>query len=97
MGAEIEVHNCMYLTGRGAVLIGFVRSGTPSAGQATEPLSLGGKVRALEVIAVERLSSMGSGLPAVGLVFRHPPALDELRAALPDGSIMLLENPAQAG
>lgn len=92
MPAELEVHNCMNLAGRGAVLLAFVRSGTPQAGQVTEPLTLAGVVHpGLEILAVEKLSSMGTSRPAVGLVFREPPRLDALRAALPPGTLLVLE------
>jgi len=93
--AKLEVHNSMNLSGRGAVLIGFVHAGTAGVGQLTPPLTIGGKAaRRLEVIAVERLSSMGSGKPAVGLIFRNPPPIDELKMAFPSGSIVVLEDPA---
>ena len=95
MPAEIQVHNCMNLAGRGAVLIGFVRSGTPAEGQTLAPRMLGNKTtRRLEVTGVERLSSMGSGLPAVGLTFKSPPPLYELQLALPAGSVVELEDAA---
>ena len=85
----------MNLSGRGAVLIGFVHSGTAGVGQLTPPLTIGGKAaRRLEVIAVERLSSMGSGKPAVGLIFKNPPPVDELKMAFPSGSIVVLDDPA---
>jgi len=94
MGAEIEVHNVITLGDRGAVLIGFIRSGTVRIGLVTVPLALGdASRRRLEVIAVERLSSMEPGGPPVGLVFRNPPQRDELRRRLPAGSVLLLEEP----
>jgi hypothetical protein len=98
MGAEIEVHNVITLGGRGAVLIGFVRAGTARVGQVTRPLALGDAAeRRLEVIAVERLSSMEAGGPPVGLVFRDPPHRDDLRRRLPVGSILVLEEPGAPG
>jgi hypothetical protein len=95
MPAEIQVHSCMSLAGRGAVLIGFVRSGKAVEGQTTEPISLGGLINpGLKVIAVERLSSMGSGFPAVGLTFADPPTVAAFREALPAGTLLQLEDPA---
>jgi len=95
-GACIEVHNAITIAGRGAVLIGHVRTGTARVGQVTAPLVLGhAAARRLEVSAVERLSSMQAGGPAVGLVFRNPPPLGDLRHALPVGSILVLEEPGQ--
>ena len=84
----------MSLAGRGAVLIGFVRSGKAVEGQTTEPLTLEGLIHpGLKIIAVERLSSMGSGFPAVGLTFRDPPTVAALREALPTGTLLQLEDP----
>lgn len=98
MGARIEVHNVITLGGRGAVLIGFVRAGTARVGQVTVALALGDAAeRRLEVIAVERLSSMEPGGPPVGLVFRDPPPRDDLRRSLPAGSILVLEEPGAPG
>jgi hypothetical protein len=37
MAAEIEVRNVINITGRGAVLIGYVRQGAPQIGQLTLP------------------------------------------------------------
>ncbi len=92
---KLEVHNSMNLSGRGAVLIGFIHAGTACVGQMTPPLTLGGKAaRRLEVIAVERLSSMGLGKPAVGLIFKNPPPIEELKMAFPSGSIVTLDDPA---
>ena len=69
MDAEIEVHNVISIAGRGAVLIGHLRAGTARVGQVSAPLVLGeGATRRLEVIAVERLSSMQAGGPAVVVV-----------------------------
>lgn len=92
MGAEIEVRNVITLGGHGAVLIGFVRAGAARIGQVTVPLVLcGASQRRLEVISVERLSSMEAGGPPVGLMFRDPPHRDDLRRSLPPGSILVLE------
>lgn len=94
MGAEIEVHNVITLGGRGAVLIGFVRAGAARIGQVTAPLVLGEAAeRRLEVIGVERLSTMDAGSPPVGLVFRDPPYGGDLRRRFPAGSILVLEEP----
>ena len=94
MGAEIEVHNVIVLGDRGAVIIGFVRAGTACVGQVTAPLMLDDAVeRRLEVIAVDRLSSMEAGGAPVGLAFRNPPHRDDLRRRLPAGSILVLEEP----
>ena len=92
MATEIEVHNSINIVGRGVVLMGHVRTGTVRIGQVTVPLVLGhAAARRLEVSAVERLSSMeGRGL-AVGIAFRNPPHLDDLKRALPAGSILVLE------
>ena len=96
MGTEIEVHNAINIVGHGTVLIGFVRAGTARIGQVTTPLVLGAAAeRRLEVSAVERLSSVQAGGPAVGLVFRDPPPLRDLQRALPAGSILLLEDPGE--
>lgn len=97
MGAEIEVHNAITIAGRGAVLIGYVRTGTARIGQLTVPLVLGPAAqRRLEVSAVERLSSMqAGGGPAVGLVFLNPPPLGDLQRVLPAGSILVLEEPGE--
>jgi hypothetical protein len=96
MGAEIEVRNAINIVGHGTVLIGFVRAGTARIGQVTLPLVLGDAAeRRLEVSAVERLSSMQAGGPAVGLVFRHPPQLRDLQRALPAGSVLVLEDPGE--
>jgi hypothetical protein len=97
-GAAIEVRNVITLGGRGAMLIGFVKAGTAHVGQVTAPLALGGAAeRRLEVIAVERLSTMETGGPAVGLAFRDPPHQDDLLRRLPRGSMLLLEEPGGPG
>jgi translation elongation factor EF-Tu-like GTPase len=95
VGAAIEVRNVIAITGRGAVLIGYVRGGTPRIGQLTAVLDLGRSgERRLEVIAVERLSSMEAGGGAIGLVFRNPPSVAELRLALPAGALLTLDESA---
>ena len=97
MGAEVEVRNAVSIVGHGTVLIGYVRSGTAAAGQVTLPLKLGdAPERVLEVGSVQRLSSTEGGGPAVGLVFVNAPRLDDLRRALPAGSILVLTEPKQA-
>jgi len=94
LGAEIEVYNVIALSGHGVVLIGYVRAGAARVGQMTRPLALGDALmQRLEVSAVERLSSLEASDPAVGLIFRNPPRLDELKKALPKGSVLLLEQP----
>lgn len=94
MGAEIEVHNAISLAGRGIVLMGHVRTGAVRIGQVTLPLALGhAAARRLEVSAVERLSSMDARGLAVGISFRDPPQLDDLKRTLPAGSILVLEEP----
>jgi len=96
MGTEINVHNSIRIVGRGVMLLGHVRSGTVRVGQVTEPLVLGhAPVQRLEVSAVERLSSVEGRSPAVGIAFRRPPHLDDLRRALPPGSVLVLEEPAE--
>lgn len=98
MGAEIEVRNVMFIAGRGTVVVGHVRTGTARIGQLTEPLALGDAAgRRLEVSAVERLSSMEARGQGVGIVFRDPPPLNDLKSALPPGSIMVLEEPGGIG
>ena len=74
--------------------MGHVRTGTVRIGQVTVPIVLGlARARRLRVSEVERLSSMeGRGL-AVAIAFRQPPDLDDLKRALPAGSILLLEEP----
>jgi hypothetical protein len=95
MIAEIEVRSAINIVGRGAVLIGHVRTGAARIGQVTVPLVLGrAPARRLEVSAVERLSSMQAG-GAVGLVFRDPPELGDLKRALPEGSILVLDEPSR--
>jgi len=94
LGAEIEVHNVIAISGHGVVLIGYVRAGSARVGQVTRPLLFGhAAALRLEVSAVERLSSLETSDAAVGLVFRNPPRLDELKRALPQGSVLLLEQP----
>jgi translation elongation factor EF-Tu-like GTPase len=98
MHTEVQVRNAISISGRGAVLIGYVRGGTPRVGQLTRPLSLGlESERRLEVTAVETLHSAEAGGPAVGLVFRNPPKLGDLRRALPAGTILILEDSDPAG
>ena len=93
-GAQIEVRSAMSISGRGAVLIGFVRSGAARVGQRCALLVPGGvSAYQLEVSSVERLSSMESANPAVGLVFSNPPPLEDLKLALPEGSILVLNDP----
>ena len=93
MGAEIEVRNAVTIVGHGTVLIGYVRSGMAAAGQVTPPLKLAdGPKRSLVLKSVQRLSSTEGGGPAVGLVFVNGPRLEDLRSALPAGSVLLLED-----
>ena len=90
-GAAIEVRNVMFIAGRGTVVVGHVLTGTARVGQMSEPLVLGeDKARRLEVSAVERLSSMEARGQGVGIVFRDPPGLNDLKLALPPGSILEL-------
>jgi len=95
MGAEIEVHNSINIAGRGIVLMGYVRIGTVRIGQVTVPLVLGHMEQRLEVSAVERLSSMDTRGLAIGITFRNAPHLDDLKRALPAGSILVLEEPGE--
>jgi translation elongation factor EF-Tu-like GTPase len=98
MGAEIEVRNVMFIAGRGTVVVGHIRTGTARIGQLTAPLELGDAAeRRLEVSAVERLSSMEARGQGVGIVFRNPPYLDDLKRALPPGSILALNEPGGSG
>ena len=97
-GAQIEVSNAMFLAGRGAVIVGHVRAGTVRVGQLSAPLALGGQAaQRLEVSVIERLSSMDGRAQAVGIAFRNPPALVELKRCLPAGSTLVLEEPGDAG
>ncbi|MBK7469399.1 MAG: hypothetical protein IPO58_22845 [Betaproteobacteria bacterium] len=98
LSIEIEVRNVMFIAGRGTVVVGHARNGIARAGQVTEPLALGAAAgRRLEISAVERLSSMEARGQGVGVVFRDPPPLNELKRALPPGSILLLEDPDESG
>ena len=98
MSVEIEVRNVIFLAGRGTVVVGHVRTGAARAGQMTLPLALGDKAeRRLEVSAVERLSSMEARGQAVGIAFRDPPALNDLKHVLPKGSILVLEEQNDTG
>ena len=98
MSAEVEIRNVIFLAGRGTVVVGHVVAGTAVAGQRTAPLALGrAPARRLDVSAVERLSSMEARGQAVGIVFRDPPPLNDLKQALPAGSILLLEDAGAAG
>ncbi len=92
MSAKIEVRNALHVSGRGAVLIGFVRAGTVQVGQVTGLLQLGrGPQRRLEVAAIQQLASAEVGGSAIGLVFRNPPNFQELQTALPRGALLTLE------
>jgi translation elongation factor EF-Tu-like GTPase len=96
MGAKIEVRNSISIAGRGIVLMGHVLTGTVRIGQVTVPLVLGhAAARRLVVSAVERLSSMEARGLAVGIAFRNPPHLDDLKRTLPAGSILVLEEPGE--
>ena len=76
------------------MLVGYVQTGAVRVGQVTAPMVFGHAVaRRLEVSTVERLSSMESRGAAVGIAFLNPPRLDELKSALPAGSILVLEEP----
>lgn len=96
--AQIEVSNTLFLAGRGVVIVGHVRAGTVRIGQLTAPLALGAAAaQRLEVSVVERLSSMDRQGQAVGIAFRNSPELNELKRCLPSGSMLLLEEPGDAG
>ena len=98
MNVEIEVRNVMFIAGRGAVVVGHIRGGTARIGQVTAAIECGdGAARRLEVSAVERLSSMEARGQGVGIVFRNPPHLNDLKRALPPGSILMLEEPGVPG
>lgn len=91
-GAEIEIRNVMFIAGRGTVVVGHVRTGAVRIGQVTAPLALGDSMaRRLEVSAVERLSSMEAKGQGVGIIFRDPPRLNELKLVLPPGSVLVFE------
>ncbi len=97
-GAQIEVSNAIYLAGRGAVIVGHVRSGSVRIGLVTGPLVLGdAAAQRLEVSVVERLSSMDALGQAVGIAFRRSPDLDDLKRRFPAGSMLVLEEPGEAG
>lgn len=94
MLTEVEVRNAINIKGRGAVLIAFARGALPHAGQLTPPLMFGAaEVRQLEVIRLERLTAMEVGGIAIGLVFKQPPSVADLKRALPQGSKLVLEDP----
>ena len=94
MSAEVEVRNVIFLAGQGTVVVGHTRSGVAQAGQVSSVMTLGEQPpRRLEVSAVERLSSMEGRAQAVGIVFRDPPNLNDLKRALPPGSVLALEDP----
>jgi translation elongation factor EF-Tu-like GTPase len=96
MSAQVEVRNSINIPGRGIVLVGHVRTGTVRVGQTTAPLVFGGAAaRRLEVTAVDRLSSLEGSGTAVGIAFRNPPPLDDLRRTLPAGSLLTLEEPGE--
>jgi len=96
--AQIEVSNTLFLAGRGVVVLGHVRAGTVRIGQLTAPLALGAAAaQRLEVSVVERLSSMDGQGQAVGIAFRKSPELNDLKRCLPAGSMLLLEEPGEAG
>lgn len=94
MRTEVEVRNAINIKGRGAVLIAFARGALPHAGQLTPPLRFGAvEVRRLEVVRLERLTAMEVGGVAIGLVFKQPPSVADLKRALPPGSKLVLEDP----
>jgi len=98
LSIAIEVRSVMFIAGQGTVVVGHARNGIARAGQVTEPLALGAAAgRRLEVSAVERLSSMEARGQGVGIVFRDPPPLNDLKRALPPGSVLLLEDPGESG
>lgn len=92
MDAEVEIHNVIMLGAHGAMVIAHVQTGAVRIGQMTAALVLGGETRRLEVTAVERLSSLEARGQAVGLVFRRPPLLADLKRALPVGTVLILED-----
>ncbi len=95
MPVELEVRNAINITGRGAVLIAFARGAMPMVGQVTPPLVFGtAAARRLEVIRLEKLTAMEVGGIAIGLVFKAPPPLAELKRAVPPGSKLLLSDAA---
>lgn len=94
MRAEVEIRNVIFLAGRGTVVVGHTRSGVAQAGQVSAAMALGeDPPRRLEVSVVEHLSSMEGRAQAVGIVFRDPPNLNDLKRALPPGSLLALEDP----
>ena len=98
MGAEIEVRNVIFIAGQGTVVVGHIRSGVARSGKISTAIELGGeRARRLEVSAVERLASMVGRGQAVGIVFRNPPNLNDLKRALPPGSVFELEDPSGSG
>ena len=97
-GALIEVRSVFFIAGQGTVVVGHVLTGTARVGQLTAPLALGDDVeRRLEVATVQRLSSMEARGQGVGIVFRDPPGLNELKLALPPGSMLELDAPDAPG
>ena len=97
MGAAVEVHNVMMIPGRGLILLGHVQSGSVAVGQQSPMIAFGETPsRRLEVASVERLSSMESKKPAVGISFNHSPHPEHFKRRFPAGSVLLLEEAASA-
>jgi hypothetical protein len=97
MTADIEVRNVFHMKGRGAVAIGYLRQGTARIGQQTTLLAAGtGPPRVLTLAAVEPVRAPDGGASALGLVFRERPSLDDLRAALPPGTVLQFEDTTDA-
>ena len=91
-GVRIQVRSVFEVRGHGAVLVGHPLAGVVRVGQRTAPLVLDeGPARRLEVVAVQQLHASEPGGTGVGLVFRERPRLEALAAALPPGTILVLE------
>ncbi len=98
MSAEVEVRSVIFLGGQGTVVIGHTRLGVVEAGQVSVLLELGAAPpRRLEVSLVQKLTSMEGKAQAVGIVFRDPPALNDLKRLLPPGTVLELEDPPASG
>ncbi len=91
MVIEVEVRNVINLTGRGATVVAFARGALPKVGTFTPPLVFGAAAaRQLEVSGVEKLSAMEVGGVSLGLFFKKPPTVAELKQAVPPGSRLAL-------
>ncbi len=93
VSGEIEVRSLFHMHGRGAIAIGYPRSGSARVGQQTQPLALvGAPPLVLTLEAIQPVRSPDGGADAVGLLFRERPSLDALRAVLTPGMLLRFED-----